>query len=745
MLTRLGLVFHNLKLSYKLTIAISFVCLIALTLFSTTTIMIYKNMMTDKEISSTLTNLDAFRGNLNNYLNGIDKSSVLLIYNPAIQDHLESNADLLNPEARLKAFQDINQKIKEIINNSYGISSIAIMDNYNNAFTFGESSNLLTSTPNGNYRDTAWFTMAVNRDGLYQWEITDWSQSKKTMHMLRSIKSIRNQQTLGVVLFTISPDILKMMFTSDSQMDGIYSIVVSSGEIYSQDESGRQQTIIDTSKMNAAKGHYFTEAGGKTYIVTYSTNPLTNWKFTYTIEQNVLFKDIKYIYFIWVVFFIGSFILISLISLKISKSISGPLKTLTTLNKEVERGNLNVKFLSLYKDEVGILGSSFNRMLDNIREGIPLRREKMLRSILEQNMSKEEFMELNQLTALPLVQPFYQVVLIDFAIDLPAHKLKLMEERMYRYGETSPMVCFTLKPGQYCILFNDSKEETYRITNELIDYYHTQLEISAVGYIGNDYNEIYFVKNSFEEAKELSKYRFFSDSHCMSYEAVMGKVWQTTYPDKLENQLKYYIEQADPVQCRTLVGNLLIFIRDNNIKPFIIHTLLANMYIYLQQLSVKHHVDPQQLFDPRIWQIDLLVDSQGSFQRNFDELIAAIEKYIQAIGGQGTRSLSPAIQKAVSVMEAEYNNYEMGIDFMARILHINSVYFSQLFKKELGTSFMDYLSQIRLGHARRLLGESNLKIKEISKEVGYVDPHYFGIWFKDKTGLTPSQYRNQCT
>lgn len=240
------------------------------------------------------------------------------------------------------------------------------------------------------------------------------------MHMLRSIKSIRNQQTLGVVLFTISPDILKTMFTSDSQMDGIYSIVVSSGEIYSQDESGRQQSIIDTSKMNAAKGHYFTEAGGKTYIVTYSTNPLTNWKFTYTIEQNVLFKDIKYIYFIWVVFFIGSFILISLISLKISKSISGPLKTLTILNKEVERGNLNVKFLSLYKDEVGILGSSFNRMLDNIREGIPLRREKMLRSILEQNMSKEEFMELNQLTALPLIQPFIRLCLLTLrSICLP--------------------------------------------------------------------------------------------------------------------------------------------------------------------------------------------------------------------------------------------------------------------------------------------------------------------------------------
>jgi two-component system response regulator YesN len=64
-----------------------------------------------------------------------------------------------------------------------------------------------------------------------------------------------------------------------------------------------------------------------------------------------------------------------------------------------------------------------------------------------------------------------------------------------------------------------------------------------------------------------------------------------------------------------------------------------------------------------------------------------------------------------------------------------------LFKKEVGIGFVDYVGGVRLEEAKKMLIDSNVKVKEVAESVGFVDPHYFGIWFKENTGLSPSQYR----
>lgn len=45
--------------------------------------------------------------------------------------------------------------------------------------------------------------------------------------------------------------------------------------------------------------------------------------------------------------------------------------------------------------------------------------------------------------------------------------------------------------------------------------------------------------------------------------------------------------------------------------------------------------------------------------------------------------------------------------------------------------------------ARKLLRESNRKVYEVAEELGYANPHYFSKLFKDDTGLTPLEFRNQ--
>ncbi len=78
---------------------------------------------------------------------------------------------------------------------------------------------------------------------------------------------------------------------------------------------------------------------------------------------------------------------------------------------------------------------------------------------------------------------------------------------------------------------------------------------------------------------------------------------------------------------------------------------------------------------------------------------------------------------------------------LAEELQIHPVWLSQLFKKETGRNFLDYLTEIRMEKAKEMLRGSNQKIYEIANAIGYRDIQYFRKLFKKWTGYTPKEYR----
>ena len=69
--------------------------------------------------------------------------------------------------------------------------------------------------------------------------------------------------------------------------------------------------------------------------------------------------------------------------------------------------------------------------------------------------------------------------------------------------------------------------------------------------------------------------------------------------------------------------------------------------------------------------------------------------------------------------------------------------FEQIFKEEIGENFIDYITNIRIERAKKLLRDKTLSIKEICMEVGYKDPNYFSRLFKKSVGFTPTEYREE--
>ena len=85
---------------------------------------------------------------------------------------------------------------------------------------------------------------------------------------------------------------------------------------------------------------------------------------------------------------------------------------------------------------------------------------------------------------------------------------------------------------------------------------------------------------------------------------------------------------------------------------------------------------------------------------------------------------------------------DIGLEQVAEYLNLSTFYLSKLFKEEKGCNFIAYVTDLRLEKAKKLLVDSSLIIKEIAQNVGYNDQNYFSKAFKQKYGLSPSEFRD---
>jgi len=87
--------------------------------------------------------------------------------------------------------------------------------------------------------------------------------------------------------------------------------------------------------------------------------------------------------------------------------------------------------------------------------------------------------------------------------------------------------------------------------------------------------------------------------------------------------------------------------------------------------------------------------------------------------------------------------YDLHLSMIAEKFNYNSSYFSELFKGKVGKTFIQYLTEVRMSHARRLLENTALGLWDIAELTGFSNPSYFSSKFKKMFGLSPSDFRQR--
>ena len=122
----------------------------------------------------------------------------------------------------------------------------------------------------------------------------------------------------------------------------------------------------------------------------------------------------------------------------------------------------------------------------------------------------------------------------------------------------------------------------------------------------------------------------------------------------------------------------------------------------------------------------------------FYELIYELEKCESSELSADYEKLRPAVEK----LHSSYTDPELNVDELCKTVFFSDTYFRRLFTRIYGKTPLKYINELRISHAKALLGETDYSVEAIAHLSGFKNVKYFSTAFKQSEGVTPSCYRN---
>lgn len=164
-----------------------------------------------------------------------------------------------------------------------------------------------------------------------------------------------------------------------------------------------------------------------------------------------------------------------------------------------------------------------------------------------------------------------------------------------------------------------------------------------------------------------------------------------------------------------------------NIKR-LMYLVMVNLYLQFDAIeSEKLMVKSNQLFDAK----------------TFDEVAAIMKNDLVPLDElKKQQSYSDLTKQTIEIVQKNYTE-DLKLKSIASILHVNVMYLGQVFKKETGKSFSEYLNHYRINLAKELLLRSKEPVNDIASRIGYKNQGYFYKNFKKIVGHSPREFRDQ--
>ena len=250
------------------------------------------------------------------------------------------------------------------------------------------------------------------------------------------------------------------------------------------------------------------------------------------------------------------------------------------------------------------------------------------------------------------------------------------------------------------------------------------------------------IQASYESAKEALEYgAFLKNGGVIWYDEVPETSQTEQIPDRIDyDRMKDFIRRGEQEKLKEYLSNELnAMTAEAGVSHHRIRNLIMHIAVRMTDCfrtiygSMNAFREPTDFDFARLFTLHSYDDMREWLFQLCDELFAAN----RALLGRSTSIVGLAVDY---IME----HYREGVTLrqVAADCHVNTSYLGQIFRKETGSAFTDYVNTLRIQEASRLLGDPTLKVYEIAEQVGFTDYHYFLKIFRKVTGKSPTDFRN---
>lgn len=402
------------------------------------------------------------------------------------------------------------------------------------------------------------------------------------------------------------------------------------------------------------------------------------------------------------------------------------------------------------------------KYMEEMRENTEHEKQKFFEQMIAGNLSMADALETGKKYEMNLSAGMYNLLLFRFTLGKENRKSgELLGEAEYAIEKLTERLEYVFEfqrgvEGWAFLLMADNEEQmserVKELSKDLEEIMKNYSTIAYFGGIGQPVARLRELEESFREAERALAARFTMElNRIISVEDIrmaqnvdtLDDIEITSFGEieKTRTMLEKFLNNGAEDEIDEFVDVYINELPEENLK-----SVLMRQYIIMDAYIVM------MSFCEKIEGIEGEMQAQSEELKNSMKTIQTVEEiknYIRMllkkiIGVRDTisgRRYSDIIEIAKDQIRKTYMSDEISLNTIAAEVGMSPSYFSSIFSKEMGKTFVEYLTEIRMDRAKELLMCSSMKTSEIGYEVGYKDPHYFSYIFKKTQNCTPKEFR----
>ena len=398
---------------------------------------------------------------------------------------------------------------------------------------------------------------------------------------------------------------------------------------------------------------------------------------------------------------------------------------------------------------------NIEKLREYYMESLPVLQENFLLSLIDGSIPENQIEKYAVNYQIDLEGPYYVVTVLHISTTgspedgaqmdplLLAVSVKKLAEEQLEGQWNSRMVTYL---GDIVVVTQlDSMEAITRFTDVMDKICKMAKRICGARVtagIGHVCDQLGQIPLSYQGAKNAASYRvLYGNTRAISIAEIDPQEnadipWEEPYIQKILKKIK--MGEAEPVKEAIDAFIAQLSVSKMSLQKYRI--LIMELITEIFRFGSNNQLNMEVIFGENsdVYGQALQLESPEALRDWLDECCGKMQKEVLHERQDTTKSF---VTKAIEYVEEHYGDQNLSIETICSYLSVSAAYFSTVFKKETGKTFINYLTDYRMQQAVELLLNQDEKTYIIAERVGYSDPNYFSYVFKKQFGMSPSKYK----